>query len=55
MRPTIVIFSIFSLFLINQSFAQGGWQWAASHGGDVSSTTEVVKHLQTDRFNWVFI
>ncbi len=55
MRPTIVLFSIFSLFLINQSFAQGGWQWAASHGGDVSSPTEVVKHLQTDQWGNVYI
>jgi hypothetical protein len=55
MRPIQLIVNIFLFLLINQSIAQGGWQWAASHGGDVSSPAEVVRHLQTDQWGNVYI
>lgn len=55
MRSLHFSFGIFLLFILNQSVAQGGWQWAASHGGDVSSPAEVVRHLQTDQWGNVYI
>tara|TARA_R110002049_G_scaffold288033_5_gene470349 strand:- start:1549 stop:3312 length:1764 start_codon:yes stop_codon:yes gene_type:complete len=50
----IIVTAIF-LSCISHLSAQGGWQWAASHGGDVSSPTEVIKHLQTDQWGNVYI
>lgn len=50
----IIITTLFA-FICFGSFAQGGWQWAASHGGDVSSPAEVVRHLQTDQWGNVYI